>query len=56
VTGSTAGAVGTKLGSNVAVGNVGWGIAAVAGVDDLGGNKAAGNLAGQCQVVVCGTP
>lgn len=44
----------TTLRKNTANNNVGWGINAVAGVTDGGGNKAAGNgQAGQCTNVVC---
>jgi parallel beta-helix repeat protein len=44
---------GTKLESNAAFGNGGWGILAVPGVIDLGGNTAGSNGAGQCQNVFC---
>jgi Right handed beta helix region len=43
----------TKLESNAAFNNGGWGILAVPGVTDLGGNTAGGNGAGQCQNVFC---
>jgi hypothetical protein len=46
-------ATGTKLDSNHAFDNGGWGILAVPGVIDLGGNTAGGNGAGQCRNVFC---
>ena len=49
----------TSLGSNLATYDGGWGIWAVPStgtVVDLGGNKAAGNAAGQCLGVTCTAP
>ena len=46
-------ATGTRLESNTSFNNAGWGIRAVPGVIDLGGNTAGGNGAGQCQNVFC---
>jgi hypothetical protein len=46
-------ASGTSLEDNAAFDNGGWGILAVQGVTDLGGNTAGGNGAGQCQNVFC---
>jgi parallel beta helix pectate lyase-like protein len=46
-------AKGASLESNFAFNNGGWGILAVNGVTDLGGNTASGNGAGQCQNVFC---
>jgi parallel beta-helix repeat protein len=46
-------ASGTSLESNEASFNGGWGILAVPGVTDRGGNTALGNTAGQCQNVFC---
>jgi Right handed beta helix region len=46
-------ATGTRLEDNSAFNNGGWGIIAVSGVVDLGGNSAGGNGAGQCQNVFC---
>jgi hypothetical protein len=44
---------GVKLEDNSAAGNGAWGILAVPGVTDLGGNTASGNGAGQCSNVFC---
>jgi Right handed beta helix region len=46
-------ASGASLESNAGFNNGGWGILAVNGVTDLGGNTAGGNGAGQCQNVFC---
>src|SRR6185437_2261393 len=46
-------AKGASLEDNFAFNNGGWGILAVNGVTDLGGNTASGNGAGQCQNVFC---
>jgi parallel beta-helix repeat protein len=46
-------AKGTKLEDNSAFSNLGWGILAVQGVTDLGGNTAGGNGTGQCLNVFC---
>jgi hypothetical protein len=44
---------GASLDSNAAFANDGWGILAVPGVTDLGGNTAGGNGAGNCLNVFC---
>jgi hypothetical protein len=44
---------GVSLEDNSAGDNGGWGILAVPGVTDLGGNTASGNSAGQCRNVFC---
>jgi parallel beta-helix repeat protein len=44
---------GTVVRRNVAETNAGWGILAVAGVVDGGGNRASGNVLGDCMNVAC---
>jgi hypothetical protein len=46
-------AAGVRLEGNAGFNNGGWGILAVPGVTDLGGNTAGGNGAGQCRNVFC---
>jgi len=43
----------TTVRRNLAEDNRGWGIFAVPGVNDRGGNEATGNGAGQCMNVAC---